>query len=88
MDRELLEAVIIDFVSLIFYGGVLSMISNPPLGISSRQLMFVGLLFPVSAYVLTYKRYTEYFWKAFFGSVILGAALLLGGFWLYANMVI
>lgn len=83
MDRELIEALGIDFAGLVLYGGILSMITNPPLGLSSRQLMLVGLIFPLISYVVTYRRYPEHFWKAFFGSVVIGAGLLIGGFWLW-----
>lgn len=87
MDRDLIEAFSIDFTGLLLYGGVLSTIASPPLGLSAQQLMGVGLIFPLLAYVVTYKRYPEQFWKAFFGSVVLGAVLLIGGFWLFMNMV-
>lgn len=87
MDRKLIEAFGIDFVGLLLYSGILSVITSPPLGLSPQQLMGVGLIFPLVAYVVTYKRYPEQFWKAFFGSVVLGAVLLIGGFWLFVNMV-
>lgn len=88
MNRDFVEAFGIDFVGLLLFGGILSMITNPPLGMSSQQLMGLGLVFPLLTYVVTYKRYPEQFWKAFFGSVVFGTVLLMIGFWLFVNMVI
>lgn len=87
MDRELIEAFSVDLVGLILYGGVLSMITSPPLGISPKQLMGIALIFPLTTYTITYKRHPEKFWKAFIGSAAFGMALLVGGFWLFVNMV-
>ena len=88
MDRDFLEAFGIDLSGLFVYGGILSTITSPPLGMSPQQLMGVGLIFPLLAYVVTYKRYPDQFWKGFLGSVVLGAALLIGGVWLFVNTVV
>lgn len=87
VNKDFPKALITDIVGMLIYGGFLTMIINPPLGLSSMQLMGLGLVFPVSAYVVTYRLYPEQFWKAFFGSLVVGAVIFLGGFWLYANMV-
>lgn len=86
MNRDLVEAFGTNFVGLILFGGILSMITNPPLGMSSQQLMIVGLIFPLLAYVVTNKLYPDQFWKAFFGSVLFGVVLLMVGLWLLINM--
>lgn len=86
--RDIIKAFGLDLLGLFIYAGVLSMIVNPPLGLSPEHLMMLGLVFPLLSYAVTYRLFPEQFWKAFFGSVVFGAALLVVGFWLFVNMVI
>lgn len=88
MSRDLIAALVVNLIGLLLYGGILSRITHPPLGLSSQQLMGVGLVFPLVAYIITYKKYPEQFWLAFFSSFATGIILAIGGFWLYVNLIL